>query len=149
MPDGSYLIADIQDYFEFIIKKHENITADENSPVLIYPNKIKNRIVFKIKAGYKLELLSNETMSLLDDGPIIDRDKNSDNVPELEQNHSVLIHCNIAHNDYLQNSKLLYTFVPDKCFGQLLVIEPKGLTQSRAIDSVFDYAEIWISDQNK
>ena len=51
LPDGSYSIEDIQDYFEFIIKKHETLT--ENLPIEIYPNKIKNRIVFKIKAGYK------------------------------------------------------------------------------------------------
>ena len=63
LPDGSYSIADIQDYFEFIIKKHETLT--ENPPVQIYPNKIKNRIVFKIKTGYKLELLALETMKLL------------------------------------------------------------------------------------
>ena len=54
LPNGSYSIADIQDYFEFIIKKHETLT--ENPPVQIYPNKIKNRIVFKIKSSYKLEL---------------------------------------------------------------------------------------------
>ena len=63
LPNGSYSILDIQDYFEFIIKKHETLT--ENPPVQIYPNKIKNRIVFKIKTGYKLELLSLETMKLL------------------------------------------------------------------------------------
>ena len=63
LPDGSYSIEDIQDYFEFIIKKHETLT--ENPPIEIYPNKIKNRIVFKIKTGYKLELLSPETMRLL------------------------------------------------------------------------------------
>ena len=61
--DGSYSIADIQDYFEFIIKKDE--TLSENPPVQIYLNKIKNRIVFKVKTGYKLELLSSETMKLL------------------------------------------------------------------------------------
>ena len=49
LPDGSYSICDIQDYFEFIIKKHETLT--ENPPIQIYPNKIKNRIVFKIKIG--------------------------------------------------------------------------------------------------
>ena len=92
LPYGSYNVSDIQDYFEFIIKKHETITADEYSPVSIYPNKIKNRIVFKIKTGYKLELLSNEIMKLFGDGPIIDKDKNGDNVPELEQAHSILIH---------------------------------------------------------
>ena len=54
LPNGSYSISGIQDYFEFIIKKHETLT--ENPPVQIYPNKIKNRIVFKIKTSYKLEL---------------------------------------------------------------------------------------------
>ena len=63
LPDGSYSIADIQDYFEFIIKKHETLT--ENPPIQIYPNKIRNRIVFIIKSGYKLELLTPETMNLL------------------------------------------------------------------------------------
>ena len=63
LPDGSYSIADIQDYFEFIIKKHETLT--ENPSIQIYSNKIKNRIVFKIKTGYKLELLIPETMKLL------------------------------------------------------------------------------------
>ena len=63
LPDGSYSVDDIQDYFEFIIKKHETLT--DNPPVKIYPNKIKNRIVFKIKTGYKLELLTPETMKLL------------------------------------------------------------------------------------
>ena len=63
LPDGSYSIKNIQGYFEFIIKKHETLT--ENSPVQIYPNKIKNRIIFKIKTGYKLKLLTPETMRLL------------------------------------------------------------------------------------
>ena len=63
LPDGSYIIADIQDYFEFIIKKHEALT--ENPSIQIYPNKIKDRIAFKIKTGYKLELLTPETMKLL------------------------------------------------------------------------------------
>ena len=63
MPDGSYSVSDMQDYSEFIIKKHETLV--ENSPIQIYPNKIKNSIVFKIKTGYKLEVLSSETMKLL------------------------------------------------------------------------------------
>ena len=58
--DGFYSVADIQDYFEFIIKKHETLTENQ-----IYPNKIKNRIILKIKTGYKLELLTPETMKLL------------------------------------------------------------------------------------
>ena len=60
LPDGSFYVSDIQYYFEYIIKKHGTIA--DNPPVQIYVNKIKNRIVFKIKTGYKLELLSEETM---------------------------------------------------------------------------------------
>ena len=63
LPDGLYSVSDIQDYFEYILKKHE-IIAD-NPPLQIYVNKIKNRIVFKIKTGYKFELPSKETMQLL------------------------------------------------------------------------------------
>ena len=63
LPDGSYNISEVQDYIEYIIKKHE--TIGENAPILIYANTINNRIVFKIKRGYKLELLSKETMKLL------------------------------------------------------------------------------------
>ena len=63
LPDGSYSISEIQDYIGYIIKKPE--TINENAPILIYTNTINNRIVFKIKSGYKLELLSKETMKLL------------------------------------------------------------------------------------
>ena len=62
LPDGSYSVSDIQDYFEYIIKKHETIA--DNLPVQIYVNKIKNRIVFQTKTGYKLEILTEETMQL-------------------------------------------------------------------------------------
>ena len=78
LPDGSYSIADIQDYFEFIIKKHETLT--ENPSIQIYPNKIKNRIIFKIKNGYKLELLTPETMKLLGSTKkVVGKDKNGEN----------------------------------------------------------------------
>ena len=63
LPDGSYSVSDIQDYFEYIIKKHATIA--DNPPRQIYINKIKNRIVSKTKRGYELELLSEETMQLL------------------------------------------------------------------------------------
>ena len=99
LPDASYSIEDIQDYFEFIIKKHE--TLNGNPPIEIYPNKIKNRIVFKIKTGYKLELLTLETMKLLGSTKKdVDSDKNSENVPKLGSVEVVLVHCNLVKNDY-------------------------------------------------
>ena len=63
LPDGSYSISDIQDYFEYILKKHSE--SVDNSSIIIYVNKIENRITFKIKNGYYLELLTLETMKLL------------------------------------------------------------------------------------
>ena len=96
-----------------MIQKHEpTIKTNENSPILIYPNGVKNRISFKIKTGYKLELLTSQTQKLLGDGPIIDEDKVSKNTPKLDQVDYVLLRCDIVQNDYLQNSKLLYEFVP-------------------------------------
>ena len=78
LPDVSHSIAEIQDYFEFIIKKHKTLT--KNPPVQIYPNKIKNIIVFKIKTGYKLELLISETMKLLGGTKKdVDKDKDGEN----------------------------------------------------------------------
>ena len=76
-------MSGIQDYFEFIIKKHETLT--ENPSVQIYPNKIKNRIVFKIKIDCKLKLLTSETMKLLGSTKKdVDKDKDGENVTKLE-----------------------------------------------------------------
>ena len=87
--DGSYFIADTQD-FEFIIKKHKTLT--ENRPVQIYPNKIKNRIVFKIKTGYKLQLLTPETMKLSGSTKKdVDKDKDAEDVPKLGPVEVVLV----------------------------------------------------------
>ena len=121
--DGSYSLSDIQDYFEFIIKKHE--TLAENPPIKIYPNKIKNGIVFRIKTGYKLELWSPETIKLSrSTKKDVDKDKDGEDVAKLESVTVVLMHCNLVNNIYQQASKLLFTFVPNKQFGQLITVSP-------------------------
>ena len=126
MPDGSYNIPKIQDYIEYIIKKHKAI--GETAPILIDAKTINNRIVFKIKTGYKLELLSKEIMKLLrSTKDIIDSDKNNENVPRLENVEVVLVHCNLVNNSYQQASRVLFTFVPDKQYGQLISISPNSL----------------------
>ena len=63
LPDGSYFIWDIQDYFEYILKKHETVTG--NPSIRTHINKIENRVALKVKTGYYLELLTPETMTLL------------------------------------------------------------------------------------
>ena len=123
LPDGFYSISDIQDYFEFIIKNHETLT--ENLPIEIYPNKTKSRIGFKVKTGYKLELLSSETMKLLGSTKKdVDQDKDGEDVPKLESAALVLVHCNLVNNNYQQALKVLFTFVRNKQFGQLINIAP-------------------------
>ena len=87
-------------------------------------------------------------MALLGDGPIVDTNKNDKNIPELEKFSFVLLHCNVVHNDHLQNSKLLHSFVPNNTFGRLLFVQSPELIRTRATDSVFDYAEIWFTDQD-
>ena len=117
-PNGRYSISDIRDYFEYIIKRHETIA--DNPPVQIYVNKIKNRIAFKIKTGYKLELFSKETAKLLGSSKQdIDKNKDGEMVPRLETAEVVLVHCNLVNNNYQQGSKLLFNFIPNKQFGKL------------------------------
>ena len=123
LPDGSHNIPAIQNYIEYIIKKHEAIA--ETAPILIYANKVTNRIVFKIKTGYRLELLSKETMKLLGSTKdTIDAVKNSENVPRLENVEVVLVHCNLVNNSYQPASRISFTFVPNKQYGQLISISP-------------------------
>ena len=146
LPDGSYSIADIQDYFEFIIKKHETLT--ENPSIQIYPNKIINKIVFKIKTGYKLELLTLETMKLLGSTKkLVDKDKNGENVPKLEYVGNNLVRCNLVKNDYQHISKVLFTFVPNKEFGEILKISPHVFTMMNTVNTEFSSLEVWFPDQ--
>ena len=100
LPDGSYSVSDIQDYFEYILKKHRE--SVDKPPVHIYVNKIENRVTFKIKSEYSLKLLTPETMKLLGSTKNkITKDKNGENVTHQE-----------------------YTFVSNKLFGSLLEISP-------------------------
>ena len=117
--------------------------------MLIYVNEINNRIVFKIKSGYKLELLSKETMKLLgSSADTIDGDKNSELVPKLESVDLVLVHCNLVNNSYQQASKVLFAFVPNKKYGQLITVSPERLIMLKTVNTEFSFIEIWFTDQD-
>ena len=146
LPDGSYSISDIQDYFEYIFKKHSGSVA--NPSIIIYINRIENRITFKIKSGYYLELLTPEKMKLLGiTVSKINKDTNGENVPHLEVVELVLVHCNLVNNDYQQDSRILYTFVPNKTFGSLLEISPTNYVFLKTFSSKFQEVKIWFIDQ--
>ena len=147
LPDGSYSVSDIQDYFEYILKKHRE-NRDRPS-IQICINIIENRITFKIKKGYRLELLTKETMKLLGSTKNkTTKDKNGENVPHLEITEVVLVHCNVVNNDYQQDSRVLYTFVPNKSFGSLLDISPSNHIFLKPLNSEYDEIVVWFIDQN-
>ena len=147
LPDGSYSVSDIQDYFEYIIKKHsENV---DDSSIKIYVNKIENRVTFKIEIGYYLEILTPETMKLLGSTESkVTKDKNGENVPHLEIVALVLIHCNLVNNNYQQNSRISYKVVPTKPFGTLLEISPPNNIFLKTFNSEFQEIKVWFTHQN-
>ena len=121
--DSSYSISDIEDYFEYIIKNHE--TVIDNPPIRINVNKIENRVLFKIKTGYYLELLTPETMKLLGStkNKII-KDENGENMPHLEITEVVKL-------SIVKLSTMIINILQDSCpHKQLFVqldISPKNL----------------------
>ena len=131
---GSYSASDIQDYFECIVKKHETVIGKPS--IRIYVNKIENRITFKIKTRYYLEILTPETMKLLGrtkSNKI--KDENSENAHHIEITDEVLVRRNNVNNRYKQDSRIWYTFVPKKLFGQLLDISPENFIFIKTFNS--------------
>ena len=147
LPDGLHSVSDIQDYFKYIFKKHGE---NANKPsVQIYVNKIENRIAFKMKDGYSLELLTPETTKLLGSTKNkITKDKKRENVPHLEITEVVLVHYNIVNNDYQQDSRVLYTFVPNKPFGSLLEICLTNHKFLKTFNSEYNEIKVWFTDRN-
>ena len=112
-------------------------------------NRIENRITFKIKTGYYLELLTPEMMKLLGSTKSkITKDENVENVPHLGITEVVLIHCNIVNNNYEHDLRVLYTFIPNKLFSQLLDISLKNLISLKTFNSKFSYIEVCFTNQN-
>ena len=133
--------------FSVYFRKHGEV-IDEPS-VQIYVKKIKNRITFKIKKGYSLELLTLETMkSLRSTKNKVTEDKSGENVPHLEITEVVLVHCNMVNNDYQQDSRVLYTFIQNKLFGSLLEISPANHIFLKTFNSEYNEIEVWFTDQS-
>ena len=129
------------------LKKHSKSADDP--PIEIFVSKNENRITFEIKNGYYLELLTPETMKLLGSTESkITGEKNGENVPHLEVVELVLIHCNIVVNNYQQNSRILYIFVPNKPFGSILETSPSNHIFLKTFNSEFQDIKVWFTDQN-
>ena len=124
LPDGSYSVSDIQDYFKYVLKKHEAVT--DNPSIMICINKIENRITFKINTGYYLELLTPETIKLPGSTKSkINKNKNGENVPHLEIIEVISVNCNILNNNYQNNSRVLHLCCIYIYFSKTLEIEDK------------------------
>ena len=111
--------------------------------------KLKIELHLKLKNRYSLELLTPEAMKLLGSAKNkITEDKNSENVPHLEITEILLLHCNIVNNDYLQDSRVRYTFVPNKPFGSLLEISQIKHIFLKTFNSEYDAIIVWLTNQN-
>ena len=132
--------------FWVYLKKHNQ--KINNPSIWIYVNKVENRITFKIKTGYYLDLLTPETMKLLwNSENKIAKDRNGENVPYLEITEVALVYCNIVNNDYHQHSRVLYTFVPNKPFVSLLEFWPTNFMFLKTFKSEFQEIDVWFTDQ--
>ena len=99
--------------------------------------------MLKIKTGYYLELLTPATMKLLGNTKSkITKNENGENVSRLQITEVVLIHCNVANNNSQQNSRVFYTFVLNKFFGQLLNISPENFIILKTLDSEFSHIDV-------
>ena len=114
----------------------------------IHLYKIENKITFKVKTEYYLELLTPENMKLTGSTENkTTKDKNGEIVPDLEIIEVVLVHCYIINNDYQQNSRFLYTFVPNKPFGNLLEFPLTNFNPLKTFKSEFLTIEVWFTNQ--
>ena len=146
LPYGSYSISDIQDYFDYILKKHSE--SPDNPSIKIYVNKIENTVTFKTKNEYYLELFRPETMKLLGSAESkITKNKNGENVPHLEVVELVLVQCNIIKNNYQRDSRIFYTFFPNKPFGSLLEISSTNNVLLKTFKLEFQEIKVWFTDQ--
>ena len=110
---------------------------------------MKNRNFLKLKTGYKLELLSLEIMKLLGSkNKDVDQSKDREDVPKLESVEIVLVHCNLVNNNYQQASKVLFTFVLNKQFGQSITVTTNSTTMLKTTNAEFSFIEVWFTDQN-
>ena len=100
-------------------------------------------------AGYKLELLTPETMRLLGSTKKdVDADKDGEIVPKLESVEFVLVDCNLVKNDNQHSSKVLFSFVPNKQFVQLINIKQNSLIMMNTVNTEFSHIEVWFPDQS-
>ena len=76
----------------------------------------------------------------------VNQDKDGEDVPKLESVEVVLVHCNLVNNNYQQASKVLFTFVPNKQFGQLVNIAPHSLIMLSTTNTEFSSIEVWFSE---
>ena len=78
----------------------------------------------------------------------VDQDKDGEDVPKLESVEVVLVYCNLVNNSYQQTSKVLFTFVRNEQFGQLITILPHLLTMLKTTNAEFQSIQVWLTDQN-
>ena len=124
-------MSNVQDYIEYIIKRHETLTTIP--PIYVYIKRISNRLVFNYLAAQK---------------KLIVRTNNGENAPSLEVVEVFLVQCNLVDNEYQQKSEILYTLMPNKSYTYLLHVQASNSVFVKRYNTDFDETIITFTDQN-
>ncbi len=144
LPDGSYSIEDINHFLHMKMKAY----GDDDTSITLYPNRVYNRVSIHIDNGFKLTLGKGLAKMLGFSFLIIDRTCHGDLVPSMERVEAVLVHCNLAQNTFTLDSSLIFSFVPDKSYGEQLHQKPNfPLWRPTRKNSEIREINVWFTDQ--
>lgn len=127
IPDGSYSVKDINNFIHFVMYNNNHIITSNAYDINLYANVVYNRITASVGKDYELRFHAGLLQTLgfdSDQMPVTNKDMNGNKVPQIERVETVLVHCNLVHNQYEQDSSLIFSFVPNAPFGSLLDIRP-------------------------
>ena len=147
LPDGSYSIRDINNYLHMQMIANKDTTKDDY-PISIYSNSTLNRVSIVTRPGCKIDLSDGMAEFLGFSDGVINNSSHGDLVPKIERVETVMVHCNVAQNNFTQDSNLIFSFVPDTPFGTQLHKRPNfPLWRQARKNSDIREIDIWFTDQ--
>lgn len=146
LPDGSYSIKDINNYLHMKMIAEKDGT-NEDFPISIYPNTVYNRVSIVLKSGFQLILSRGMANVLGFSNQLITNTSTGDLVPQIERVEVVMVHCNMAQNNFTQDSSLIYSFVPNSAYGTQLHQRPRFPIWRQARKTSERSIDIWFTDQ--
>ena len=151
LPDGSYSVRDINNYIHHIMKLAGYENADGTYDINVYANPVYNRVTISVSNVFQFSMTDPFARMLGFDTTqtqITNAEVNGNLVPQIEVVDTVLIHCNLVDNRVTHDSSILFAFVPNDSFGNLLSITPNYPQNRFCRNASFSYVEVYFTDQD-